>query len=863
MGIKERIAGAVLLAACTGFVAWLGLRWATDGGVGSEGHALTASRNTSGPPLRVELKNGRGAHVARLVATIASARPGTWLEVVGADGVVSSGRIEKRVHDERGNLHVIARVDTSVGPQAAVLTVGSGAIVFGVIPREDGRAWLVTTTPTGMDVMAAGGLVPPGATPLEVQPDFVLPPAAGTPAVASVAFGTRPSRAAAGPVASAVAAAPDPVEIDVLVVYTNDLVELRGSQAAAETEVAHLIAVANQAYEDSSTGIRFRLVGLDRVDFDPDATNDAALRAITSDTIVGVRISERRKALEADLVAMIRPYTSSRGSCGIAWLNGHEFSSNWMSPVYGYSVSNVAPCGPHVLAHELGHNLGSAHDRETQSSSGKLQYGAYPFSFGYRQSASPAFATVMAYAQYDQPWVGYFSSPELTRCGAPCGVAGLADNVRSLRANATRVAAFAGPKGTLALVDAEGLEGDADETYVPVRVFRYATPDSPTVSFRVIVDGGTATEGVDYRLASSTVLTIPAGESEATTGVFLLPDRVIEGVETIRLVLTDVTGAAVHRGAATVLVIDDDPRPVVRGRIRIPPSVSLPPSVPIPINVSNVPFPGMATTVLAYPPDYRYEVAAPRGYPVVLEPKPPSPLAGQPYAIGEVQGDRVIDLRVERGVVISGRVRFPAGSTPPQGVFVEATRAVDDTYLGATSIYAEAPEFRYEYVAPRNAWVTLSVSAEPPLAPYRWINTWVNEDIQHDILLSGRPSLAPWNTALVDPDSGVRVNSSIVLSLSAPAPPGGVRVRYRSEDGTARAGEDYEPIAGEVTIPEGSRGGYIDYAVMGDDRLEGDEYFLLHVDTADAVDNVRPLHRVRIRETPVFMSTPLPPDPAP
>ncbi|MFC3267440.1 reprolysin-like metallopeptidase [Vulcaniibacterium thermophilum] len=714
-----------------------------------------------------------------------------------------------------------------------------------------------------MDVMAAGGLVPPGATPLEVQPDFVLPPAAGTPAVASVAFGTRPSRAAAGPVASAVAAAPDPVEIDVLVVYTNDLVELRGSQAAAETEVAHLIAVANQAYEDSSTGIRFRLVGLDRVDFDPDATNDAALRAITSDTIVGVRISERRKALEADLVAMIRPYTSSRGSCGIAWLNGHEFSSNWMSPVYGYSVSNVAPCGPHVLAHELGHNLGSAHDRETQSSSGKLQYGAYPFSFGYRQSASPAFATVMAYAQYDQPWVGYFSSPELTRCGAPCGVAGLADNVRSLRANATRVAAFAGPKGTLALVDAEGLEGDADETYVPVRVFRYATPDSPTVSFRVIVDGGTATEGVDYRLASSTVLTIPAGESEATTGVFLLPDRVIEGVETIRLVLTDVTGAAVHRGAATVLVIDDDPRPVVRGRIRIPPSVSLPPSVPIPINVSNVPFPGMATTVLAYPPDYRYEVAAPRGYPVVLEPKPPSPLAGQPYAIGEVQGDRVIDLRVERGVVISGRVRFPAGSTPPQGVFVEATRAVDDTYLGATSIYAEAPEFRYEYVAPRNAWVTLSVSAEPPLAPYRWINTWVNEDIQHDILLSGRPSLAPWNTALVDPDSGVRVNSSIVLSLSAPAPPGGVRVRYRSEDGTARAGEDYEPIAGEVTIPEGSRGGYIDYAVMGDDRLEGDEYFLLHVDTADAVDNVRPLHRVRIRETPVFMSTPLPPDPAP
>src|SRR3546814_7205664 len=76
---------------------------------------------------------------------------------------------------------------------------------------------------------------------------------------------------------------------------------------------------------------------------------------------------------------------------------------------YSVSVSNVVPCSPYVLSHEIGHNLGSTHDRETMSASGHLDYGVYQSSFGYRQDGPPAFATVMAYAAGEQPWLGHFS----------------------------------------------------------------------------------------------------------------------------------------------------------------------------------------------------------------------------------------------------------------------------------------------------------------------------------------------------------------------------------------------------------------------------------------------------------------------
>ena len=95
------------------------------------------------------------------------------------------------------------------------------------------------------------------------------------------------------------------------------------------------------------------------------------------------------------------------------------------------------------LAHELGHNMGSMHDRQTVSSQGGGT-GAYPYSFGSGQAGS--FGTVMSYIS---PVVGKFSSPDIT-CSTsklPCGVAASdsaksADNALSLNNTRNAVSAF-------------------------------------------------------------------------------------------------------------------------------------------------------------------------------------------------------------------------------------------------------------------------------------------------------------------------------------------------------------------------------------------------------------------------------------
>jgi hypothetical protein len=784
------------------------------------------------------------------------------LERAWEDGELSVGlpdgrhypvALESQRFDPGGQWTVVGRVQTRIGAQAMVLTFGPDA-VFGVLPRPDGSLLQITTTRGKTGIADAGGLLPPGSKgTLATEPDYLIASTHGTgnQAVPAPALDAQPLDDSSD------------VEIAVLGLYTDDLVQLRGSVAAAETEVTNLFAITNQSHLDSGTGVRTKVVALRQVTIDPGASNHTALYAITDNTVAGVDLHQLRDDLAADLTALVRPYQDTHGSCGVAWLVGDGRSPQSIPFLdrYGVSVSNVAPCGPYVLPHELGHNMGSAHDRETQSISGHLQYGAYQYSFGYRQDGPPAFATIMAYA-VGQPWLGYFSTPVSNACGAACGVADRADNVRSLKTTAPVVAAFRGPPGTLSIAEAHVYEPEEASTVQMQFLVRLSGPaPAGGVQFSVAAAGGTAQESVDYVQPDQTARhSIPEGERTTTVFIDILGDDVEEPDETIRVSLTGVTGAAVHEGEAVGWITNDDPRLKLSGRIRFDEGMA-PPSSAFWMTVSGASG-NDATAIKLSPPDFAYGLSVVKGANLRFQIDPPPPFAILPFNVDEIESSRVRDIRLKRGIHVSGQVTLPPGQpslTEPLGMDFRAS--IDGVAQALPYATLDPPDFRYSYWVVPGAWVYMAVTPTAPYERFFAINTNARSDLVQNIELSTLPALAIWGTGrLAEGTPGTHAVLGYVIELSAPAPAGGVRFNYRTVDGSAKAGSDYEAVEGTLEIAEGAKVAYTEpVQVFSDEEFEGDEDFYVVVSDVVGANPVSTTQRVTIAVRAPPMSDPLPP----
>ncbi len=254
--------------------------------------------------------------------------------------------------------------------------------------------------------------------------------------------------------------------IDLMIVYTDALVAAYPGDAL-ETRLAHLVALANQAYEASEVNQRLRLVhhqliedriqcgGIDG----PTSYNcyDDALMALTPDWKAGKwtyvntiypEVMTARDQYGADLVSLIWPYDYDlhAGYCGLAWVNGYGGTGDTISvdDNYGYSVvgdgaDGGSYCLETTLAHELGHNMGSMHNREITTS-----VGAYSYSYGYKVDGN--FHTIMSYFGTGTSPIDYFSNPDLFCNGIPCGIDEddplAANNALSLNNTRAGVASF-------------------------------------------------------------------------------------------------------------------------------------------------------------------------------------------------------------------------------------------------------------------------------------------------------------------------------------------------------------------------------------------------------------------------------------
>ena len=118
-----------------------------------------------------------------------------------------------------------------------------------------------------------------------------------------------------------------------------------------------------------------------------------------------------------------------------------------VSPSFAYSAFSVTKrsyaTGYYTFGHELGHNLGSHHDRANASSSP-----AFPYSYGY-QAPDRAFRTIMAYNDgCGCPKIQAYSNPDVWSGGQPTGIdhdvdpLNSADNAQSINNAAYTFANF-------------------------------------------------------------------------------------------------------------------------------------------------------------------------------------------------------------------------------------------------------------------------------------------------------------------------------------------------------------------------------------------------------------------------------------
>lgn len=630
--------------------------------------------------------------------------------------------------------------------------------------------------------------------------------------------------------------------------------------SAAETEVTNLLAIADQTHVDSGTGVRFKLGGLMRIAIDPAMSNTDALYAITDNTVAGIDLLTLRDETAADLVALVRSYRETDWTCGIGWLNGHNRLPQGVMWQYGFSVSNTAPCGPYALAHEMGHNMGSAHDRETMRTDGHLDYGAYLYSFGYRQDGPSAFATVMAYAVGEQPWLGYFSSPDSMACGASCGVAEVADNVRSLRNLAPVVAAFRGPPGTLSIANGERYETDGPTWYLslPIRLSGDAPPGD--VWYEALVTGGTATAGVDYVIPSQTRGFIPEGQREDQIAFEIIGDTTLEPDETIEVTLTNVTGASVYDDKGVGRILNDDPRVIVSGRLRFDGAPAPRSTISMRVRSLSTAYEGVALDLT--PPDFAYEVAMVKGATPEFTIDAPAPFAILPFQLDEVHAAQELDIELHRGVHVSGKlIPMPGHPAPSEPMPLDFRASIAGVYQTMPDVSLQPPDFSYSQWVVPGSWVYMKLTPPAPYQPIFANRPEAREDFVQDIPLSTLPGLLIWGPPrMQEGPPGTHGVTQLVVELSAPAPAGGVQLRYRTIDGTASAGSDYTAVNGVLEIPAGEQVAYTkDITWYGDDRREGDESF--HVVVSDIVGATPVMTSVEVilDEQGPRMSKPLPP----
>lgn len=179
------------------------------------------------------------------------------------------------------------------------------------------------------------------------------------------------------------------VNIDLLIVWTQKAEDAAGGAAAINALADEAVALANTAYANSGMDLQLTLVHAEKVNY-TEVNVYTDLDALADQDGVIDNVLSLRDQHSADMVSMIIDIPNT--SCGLGRLlvPGLQYPDQ-----SAFNVVQQACAADNLsLAHELGHNLGSLHDRSNTPAG---SYGYYSYSYGYQDPVN-LFSTIMAYS---------------------------------------------------------------------------------------------------------------------------------------------------------------------------------------------------------------------------------------------------------------------------------------------------------------------------------------------------------------------------------------------------------------------------------------------------------------------------------
>ena len=548
---------------------------------------VSAPKGASGP------KSGLEATPVRFNGEeLFSLPPGSPVELALPSGR-TQGYVFDRVVDYGGGIRSwVATSVTPGGDEQAVITQGPAGLWGWMRTPEgewrlypgDGHDWLAMRPPRTIYPSFPGGdAIPAPDDPPELD------------GLKGIATPMQPLLTSKSLVAKATPA-PGFV-VDVMVLYTPDIAAKLGTSLLPM--IYNLITSTNQAYVASEIALTLRLVNASLVNLPNSVPSNDALASMgnfSGGTNAALfepltwGAASRRNALGADIVALVRDGPTDTGGVAYVLRNPTIYPAGpSATQTSAYSINNFCAGGcESIFAHELGHNMGNAHDRATvaRDNNGTIPAtnGTFAYSFGhydcvnglncnpfvaggcpssYAQCATIQpndFGTIMAYVN---PTVMKFSNPAVlcfpqggTAPGRACGAAGTADNARSMNETRHNIAAYrntvlASVPGSLQFTAATfpGTEAGGTVTFTVSR----SGGSVGAVSVSYTVTAGSATAGSDFTVTSGTLNWADGDTANKTFNVAVSPDAIAEGIESFTATLSNPAGAAgVYLGHPTV-----------------------------------------------------------------------------------------------------------------------------------------------------------------------------------------------------------------------------------------------------------------------------------------------------------------------